>query len=206
MVAPVDALATLAAAGFDLAHTFDAAIAARAPGLAILDGTARLGILVGNTRALWPAFEAALRDPRLAADPDPLDRYVERAIAASFAPATRIYFGHQRYAGAFLPLQRLAQLTGLGAIAPSQLVIHPIYGPWFALRAVVVLDGAPPARQPIDQPCRCAAACTDAFARAQHSHDPRDWLAVRERCALQAFRYPDDQIAYHYARMLRRAP
>jgi hypothetical protein len=201
----VDALATLAAAGFDLAHTFDAQLASRAPGLAILGGPERLGLLVGNTRALWPAFQAALRDPELAADPDPLDRHAERAIASGFAPATRIYFGHRRYDGAFLPLQRLAALTGLGALAPSQLVIHPIYGPWFALRAVVVLDGDPPARAPIPQPCHCTTACTDAFTRARHSHDPRDWLTVRERCALQAWRYSDDQIAYHYSRMLRPA-
>jgi hypothetical protein len=203
----VDALATLAAAGFDLAHAFDTALAADAPGLGVLAGPARLGILVGNTRALWPPFQAALRaDPALAADPDPLDRHAERAIASGFATDARIYYGHRRHAGSFLPLQRLAALTGLGAIAPSQLVIHPIYGPWFALRAVVVLDGDPPVRQPIPLPCRCTTACTDAFTRAQQSQDPGDWLAVRDRCALQAWRYSDDQIAYHYGRMPRPTP
>jgi hypothetical protein len=205
----VDALATLAAAGFDLAHPFDAASAARAPGLGLLAGDARLGLLIGNTRALWPPFTAALGDPALAAEPDPLDRYTERTIAAAFAdtgPAARIYYGHRTYDGGFLPLQRLAALTGLGAIAPSQLVIHPIYGPWFALRAIVVLDGDPPARVAIPQPCHCTTACTDAFTRAQRSHDPRDWLAVRDRCTLQAFRYSDEQIAYHYARIPRRPP
>jgi methylmalonic aciduria homocystinuria type C protein len=199
----VDALATLAAAGFALAHTFDAAAAAREPGLAILGGAARLGILVGNTRTLWPAFQAALGDLALADDPDPLDRYTERALASAFPAGTRIYHGHRAYDGAFLPLQRLAAHTGLGAIAPSQLVIHPIYGPWFALRAVVILEGDPPARRPIPQPCRCDARCTDRFARAQRSMDPADWLAVRDSCALQAWRYSDAQIAYHYARMLR---
>jgi methylmalonic aciduria homocystinuria type C protein len=201
----VDALATLAAAGFDLAHTFDAAAAARAPGLGVLAGADRLGILVGNTRALWPPFQAALRaDPALAGDPDPLERYTERAIASAYATGARIYYGHRRYAGGFLPLQRLAALTGLGAIAPSQLVIHPVYGPWFALRAVIVVPGEPPPRAPIAQPCRCTAACADAFARAQASHDAGDWLAVRDRCALQAWRYADDQIAYHYGRMAAR--
>jgi hypothetical protein len=203
----VDALATLAAAGFDLAHAFDTALAARSPGLAVLGGPARLGLLVGNTRALWPPFQAALRaDPALAGDPDPLDHYCEQVVTSSFPPGTRIYFGHRPYHGAFLPLQRLAALTGLGVIAPSHLVIHPIYGPWLALRAIVIVDGSPPARLPIAQPCQCTTACGDAFRRAQCSRDPLDWLAVRERCALQAFRYSDDQIIYHYGRMLRAAP
>ncbi len=202
----MDALATLAAAGFDLAHTFDAQLASRAPGLAILGGASRLGILVGNTRALWPPFQAALADPALAGNRDPLDRYCEHALTSGFAPDTRIYFGHRAYDGAFLPLQRLAALTGLGAIAPSQLVIHPIYGPWFALRAIVLLDGDPPTHQLIPQPCQCTAACADAFTRAQRSHDPRDWLAVRTACTMQAFRYSDEQIAYHYGRMPRAAP
>ena len=203
----MDALATLAAAGFDLAHPFDATLAARTPGLAVLDGPARLGILIGNTRALWPPFQAALRtDPALAGDPDPLDRYCEQTVTSAFPDGARIYVGHRPYDGAFLPLQRLAAITGLGAIAPSQLVIHPRYGPWLALRAVIVLDGEPPAHTPIAQPYQCTAACGDAFRRAQCSRDPHDWLAVRERCTLQAFRYPDDQIHYHYGRMPRAAP
>jgi cyanocobalamin reductase (cyanide-eliminating) / alkylcobalamin dealkylase len=199
----VDALATIATTGFDLAHPFDAAHAARTPGLDRLAGPERLGILVGNTRAAWPAFQAALGDPALAADPDPLDRFTERVITAGFATGTRIYFGHRAYDGTFLPLQRLAALTGLGAVSPSQLVIHPIYGPWIALRAVVLLDGDPPAPRPIAQACTCTAACGDAFARAQRSRDPADWLAVREACALRAHRYSDAQIAYHYGRMRR---
>jgi methylmalonic aciduria homocystinuria type C protein len=211
MVAAVDALATLSAAGFDLAHTFDAAAAAGEPGLAMLAGGDRLGILIGNTRALWPPFSAALRDPALAAEPDPLERYTERVIEGAFAPGEaafapggagpRIYYGHRRYGGAFVPLQRLAAATGLGAIADNQLVIHPIYGPWFALRAVVVTAGDPPARQPIAQPCRCDASCRERFERAQRSMEPGDWLAVRDACSLRAWRYTDDHVGYHYARM-----
>jgi methylmalonic aciduria homocystinuria type C protein len=208
----VDALATLTAAGFDLAHAFDAAAAAREPGLGLVAGDARLGLLIGNTRALWPPFTAALGDPALAAEADPLDRYTERTIDAAFADAgtpdrpARIYYGHRRYGGAFLPLQRLAAMTGLGALAPNHLVIHPIYGPWFALRAIVVLEGDPPAHRPIPLPCRCDAACGAALAQAQRTMAWRDWLAVRERCALQAWRYSDAQIHFHYSNLARLAP
>ncbi|HWU88742.1 MAG TPA: hypothetical protein VN253_15855, partial [Kofleriaceae bacterium] len=160
----MEALAQLAAAGFDLAHAFDAATAAREPGLGPLAGGGRLGILVGNTRALWPRFTAALAEPALAAERDPLERYVETTIETAY-PGARVFYGHRRYAGAFLPLQRLAVVTGLGALAPNQLVVHPVHGPWFALRAAIVVDGEPPpVARPIPQPCRCGAACAEALA------------------------------------------
>lgn len=195
----MDALATLVTQGFDLAHAFDTAAVARDPRFAALAGGPRLGLLIGNTRALWPRFTEAMRDPALAAERDPLDRYTERSIDAAF-PGARIYYGHRRHAGAFVPLQHLAVATGLGALAPSHLVIHPVYGPWFALRAAVVLDGEPPAaRRPIPQPCQCDASCTAALARAQRSSDWRDWLAARDSCSLRAWRYSDDQVRFHYA-------
>src|ERR1051325_343419 len=100
----VDALASLAAAGFDIAHAFDAAAAARDVRLAMLGGRERLGLLIGNTRALWPRFQDAMRDPGLAAQRDPLDRYTERALDAAF-PGARIYYAHRHYGGAFVPLQ-----------------------------------------------------------------------------------------------------
>lgn len=189
----------LAQAGFDLIHTFDARVAAREPGLACLDG--ELGILIGNTRALWPPFVAAMRDPALAAEANPLERYTERTIEAAY-PDARIYYAHRRYDGAFLPFQRLAVATGLGALAPSQLVIHPVFGPWFALRAIAIVRGTPPpVRLPIAKPCRCEAACEDALARARGSTDWRAWLAVRDACTLSAQRYDDDQIRYHYTKV-----
>jgi hypothetical protein len=198
----VDALARLAEAGFDLAHAFDAGRAAELPGLAALAGPHHRGILVGNTRALWPPFQAALADPALAADPDPLDRYTERALdRAATALAGRALYGHRTYAGAYLPLQRLAVAVGLGALGPHHLVIHPTYGPWFALRAVLLVPGDGPLRVPIALPCRCTASCRTTFERAQASGDPRDWIAVRDACSLQAWRYSRDQIEFHYERM-----
>lgn len=196
-------LERLAAAGFDLVHAFDAAAAAREPGLERLAGGPPLGLLVGNTRALWAPFLAALADPALAADPHPLQRYTEGVIDAAF-PRALIFYGHRRYEGAFLPMQRLAVATGLGALASSQLVIHPTYGPWFALRAVVILDGTPPPpRLPITQPCRCGPACAEALAVALATSGPgawRAWLAVRDACTLREHRYSDDQVRYHYTR------
>ena len=195
-----DPIARVAQAGFDLAHAFDAHAAAREPGLEVLAGGGALGILIGNTRALWPPFRAALQDPALAGEAHPLDRYTERAIDAAFVGAT-IHYAHRTCGGTFLPFQRLAVAIGLGALSPSQLVIHPVYGPWFAMRAVIVVEGTAPRRLPIAPPCRCEATCVTAFARASATADPHDWVAVREACTVSAHRYTDEQIAYHYGRM-----
>lgn len=183
----------LARAGFDLVHAFDAHAAAREPGWERLAAGPRLGLLVANTRALWPVFSAARRAER-----DPLDRYTERTLTDAY-PSAPIYFTHRAENGAFLPFTRLAVATGFGALAPSHLVIHPIYGPWIALRAVVLLEGEPPVRAPIAQPCVCAEPCREALAAALPSTDWHAWLAVRDACPLRAHRYGDDQIRFHYA-------
>ena len=200
----MDPLAQLADAGFDLAHDFDTAALAGEPGLEPLAAVAgeRRGVLVGNTRALWPRFVEAMRDPALARLPHPLDHYTERAIGAAF-PGARVYYGHRRYDGAFVPLQRLAAITGLAAFAPTHLVIHPIYGPWFALRAVVLTAGEAPRRAPIARPCRCTGACEKAVDAAWAAAGPnrwQAWAAVRDACELRAARYSEAQIRYHYTK------
>lgn len=195
-------IAQLADAGFDLVHAFDAAAAAREPGwerLAEPARATRVGLLVGNTRALWPRFVAAMRDPVLAAERDPLDRYTERTLEAAF-PVAPIEYGHRLYGDAFLPFTRLAVATGLGALASSNLVIHPIYGPWFALRAVILVAGQPPVRLPIAAPCTCVPACRTTLDTALASTSWEPWLAVRDACRLRAWRYPDEQIRYHYTK------
>jgi hypothetical protein len=180
-----DALAQVAAAGFDLAHDFDTrAIADLPPGH---------GVLIGNSRALWPLFEAARRD-----EDDPLEHYTERVIDAAFVGA-RIFYAHRKYDGSFIPFQKIAVATGFGALAPSRLVVHPRFGPWFALRAIVIVDGTGPSRSPIAQPCTCEANCALALdAALADPFEWRAWLAVRDACSLRAERYTDEQIHYHY--------
>jgi methylmalonic aciduria homocystinuria type C protein len=182
----------LAEAGFEIQHAFDAHAVARELGW--LAGAERCGILVGNTRALWPRFVAARP-----AGPDPLERYTEAAIAQAF-PGARVYFAHRRYDGAFLPFQRLAIATGLAAAAPTGLVVHPVFGPWFALRAIVLVDAEPVARAPIAKPCTCDGSCEAARDSALHGGDWRAWLAVRDACSLREWRYSDEQIRYHYTK------
>lgn len=196
-------LARLAAAGFDLLHEIDPSRIAHEPGLErlVADPARRRGVIVGNTRALWPRFLAARRaDPALLAAKDPLDAYTEREVAAA-APDAVCFYAHRRYDGAFLPFQRLAAAAGLAALAPTHLLIHPTFGAWFGLRAVVLTEGEPISHSPLPIPCHCDQRCRDAFTRARSSEGWRVWLAVRDSCPIgREHRYSDDQLAYHYTK------
>jgi len=181
----------LAAAGLDIVHHFDARQVATELALPRL-ASHPVGVLVGNTRALWPKFCAARRDVH-----DPLEAYVEEAIDAIAVPTL---YAHRRYDGAFLPFQRIAVAAGLGGLSPTQLVIHPVFGPWFALRAILLIEGTPPRTAPIGAPCRCEASCLTALDAAVSGRDWRRWVAVRDACPVgRAWRYSEEQIHYHYS-------
>jgi methylmalonic aciduria homocystinuria type C protein len=183
----------LAAAGFDIVQPFDGSL---------VDPDRRAGVLVGNTRMLWPQF-LAHKPP----GPDPLDRYVETMIDPLVPAGGRVIYAHRQYDGMFIPFQSLAVGAGLGALSETHLVIHPIYGPWFALRAAIVVPGEPPPCVQIPRPCRCDAACREAMARAVGSTDWRAWLAIRDACPIgRDYRYGEDQLAYHYIQGLLRTP
>jgi methylmalonic aciduria homocystinuria type C protein len=176
-----------------------------------------LSVLVGNTRALWPAFEAAYHKSSLLSTSDnPLDLYVtssiERAAAQAGAARFRAHFAHVTSPQP-LPIQRLAQLVGFAALAPSHLAVHAEHGPWIALRAAVTFDleGPGVAPPPATRPCQgCAAPCVPALEHALsatgRSLDSRavtahaaDWIAVRDACPVgQASRYGQQQLLYHY--------
>ena len=118
-----------------------------------------------------------------------------------------LLYGHRWYGGAFPPLQRIAVASGLGAWSETHLVIHSIHGPWFALRAAIVMPGEPPPPAPPAAACTCSDRCRGALARATSSADWRDWLAVRDACPIgRAWRYSDDQIEFHYVHGLLRTP
>ena len=164
----------LEAAGFDIVQPFER------------------GILIGNTRALWAPFCAARRD-----EPDPLDRYTERVISQAF-PDAIISYAHRP---PFQPFQQYAVEAGLAALSPGNLAIHPVYGPWFALRALVHGEG--PRRQPIEKPCVCSGECERAYAIAITGTAWEPWLALRDACPTgRAWRYSEEQLRYHYTRSL----
>jgi len=214
--------ASLRPRGFDLVHPFRVSWwddTASPPERLGGDGS-RLGLLVGNTRVLWRRFREDLdREPAERALADPLDRWTEREIGRGLAGLEhphRVRFVHDPPPRR-LPIQRLAARVGLAPLSPGRVLAHPRYGPWFALRAVVLVDVQGPGGVPREAaapcagcpaPCRAAfdRACELADARADHSVLHRrwqPWLAVRDACPVgRDHRYPDEQIRYHYAREL----
>ena len=208
--------ASLADVGLDLAQVCSTAQLADVAAPLIADAHAAVGrsnalaVVVGNTRALWPQFVAAVRaDTALAESPHPLDRYVERHIndaVKNVATRALVAFGHCRGSHGFPPLQRIADAAGLGWLAPNHLLIHEIHGPWIALRALIVLDlDAPPTSPRVSSAprgCTCAqtSAPLVAAATAASGTDAwRAWLSVRDACPVgKSSRYSDEQLIYHY--------
>lgn len=216
-------VATAAAnAGLDLAQAFSVshynASAAESERLEDFGRPHALGLLIGNTRKLWPAFTRAYAgDAQLANAEHPLDTYVVTRLTQLLQDATtahtQLVFAHVTTPRAF-PIQRLAERVGLAAVSPSHLALHALHGPWIALRAVVVVDVAGPegpAMAP-ERPCQaCSAPCMPALARALAASGPAlssasvsahadEWVAVRDACPVgQGSRYGNLQLAYHYA-------
>ena len=209
-------------AGLDLVHAFDVghynAVAPPAGRLQDFNASNRLGILIGNTQKLWPVFVRAVEnDAALAGSETPLDTYVTTRVTSIVRQATphqhSLVFAHVTEPRAF-PIQRLAELVGFAALSPSHLAIHPLHGPWLALRAVVVFDVRGPDAAPAEpaRPCRtCSAPCLAALERAvAASGSPLTstaiaehaaaWILVRDVCPVgKGSRYSDAQLSYHYA-------
>jgi methylmalonic aciduria homocystinuria type C protein len=209
-------------AGIDLvqplnAAWYDAAVTAeyRLPDVGRRDA---LALVLASTGAFWAPFLDHLRaEPATLERPDPVDRYVVGVVRDALAALPvrhEVRFSHEPPPRR-VAMQRLAHLSGLATLTPSMLCVHPIYGPWLALRAAIVLDAPGPAGPPpLPRPAceRCAELCTPALARAQASvatttaGDPvaehwRLWLAVREACPLgREHRYPEALIRYVYTK------
>jgi epoxyqueuosine reductase QueG len=128
----------------------------------------RGALVVGNAgRSLWERFQAS---PERALADDPLDAYTRRVLAqaARHAPApVGIAFYADRRDGVYLPLVALAQRAGFGSPGRVGVLIHPRFGPWIALRAVLLVgEPLPLVEAPAFDPCRdCPAPC----ARACHA-------------------------------------
>jgi methylmalonic aciduria homocystinuria type C protein len=200
--------AELAARGFDLVAEFGTAD--EPLGLPDFGRASARAVVVGNTRALW-GFVKDLPGP------DPVDTYAERVIteeAVRVGVPFEIRWAH--HVPATIAIQRAAAAAGLAWLSPSHLCVHPVYGPWIGLRAVVVFDqDAVSSRARLAAPCSCDAGCMPAFERACAAGVPasteelrdrwRLWLAVRDACPVgRSWRYSEEQISWHYTGVQRR--
>lgn len=182
--------------------------------IAMFDRPAALAVLVGNTRAIWPHFiEAFHKSAELRDCADPLDTWIEGLLQAcvnQFPEECDLHFSHD--AGARLvSMLHLAEASGLAHTGPAHLAVHPVHGPWFGLRGVIIVDAAPPGA-PEDltpAPCdTCEAPCVDALNQALADAPANNiasawqsWVGIRDACPVgEGSRYSEDQIRYHYTK------
>lgn len=209
---------TLDRAGFDLVHPFDLALynadASVEHRLHDFGRPHARGLLVANTRALWPPFVRAVRDDAVVrASADPLECHLERTLHAAVVAlpfAARAYLSHV-VTPRPVPIQQISQRAHFAPLGPCHLCIHPEYGPWFALRAVVVCDHDAAIADTTEPPHPCAGCerpCVRALKIALDGGPAtrdgvragwRRWAEVRTVCPLgRAHRYDDPQLEYHY--------
>ncbi|HME73747.1 MAG TPA: hypothetical protein VKM54_28370 [Myxococcota bacterium] len=157
--------------------------------LDLLFPLARSALVLGaGGRALFDAFE---RSPEAAFTRDPLDSYTRRIANHGAAwpglGAARSVFAFERRGGVFADFVALGHAAGLGAPSRLGLLVHPTYGPWFSLRAVILCERAlvPTPELLGFTPCEgCPAPCADAChgeALAGARFDTAACLATRLR-------------------------
>lgn len=189
----------------------------------------RAVIVIGNGgSAFWTGFRPyAARHTR---DPHPLDAYTVSIIERTLTPILQASGAGYRYTYpfrfwtepvSFMHLARAARLAGPSILG---ILIHPVYGPWLALRAAVLLDQdlpRPPSAAGFD-PCPacsekpCIRACPASAINAQSGWDIQgcashrlaadqcaDVCHARSHCVYgREHRYPPDALGYHQAHSL----
>jgi hypothetical protein len=217
-------LGTARVEAYDAAVPEEYAIRDLAPG-------ARTAIVIGNGGGgFWHAFRAYCgRHPEHETLADPLDAFTRLVVdevvgPLAAGPGVRVVypFGFPAERVSFV---QLAECAGLGRRSVTGVLVHPVFGPWIALRAAVLVPVVVEAARPVPaafDPCpscverACMPACP-VGAVGEHGWDvPRcaahrvsDPGACAVRCEARfacvigrEHRYPADALAYHQARAL----
>jgi methylmalonic aciduria homocystinuria type C protein len=209
-----------AVAGLDLSAAFPVAEYNRsvpeAYSLPSFDRARPFGIVLGNSRALWPKFLEAVRvSEALRESEHPLNAYVTATtgrLLQALPVAHEVRWAHSSEPSP-VAMQRASMIAGLAHTSPSYLSIHPEHGPWIGLRAAIVLDAdyGPGEAVPAPDPCTpcpkpCLAALDIAVTASKNAPIGKKvssrwklWLAARDACPLgRSSRYSDEQCEYHY--------
>lgn len=169
-------------------------------------------ILIGDGGPIFFAkFQSANLSPQRA---DPLDDFTRARLQAIVADvfggagiSAALHFPFVSTEGAPLPFQRLGEAAGLPRPGPLGLQVHPVYGPWWAYRALVVTplrfsltrpsglsDSCGSCARPCVTECGVHAAEVPLVGRPVCSDD----CGARRRCPVGTpHRYPEAQLAFH---------
>jgi len=204
---------------------------ARVPAELALDAFARprtLAILLGSTREIWPPFLDALeRDAAQLEATNPLDDFVvaaAEAVAAECVPdgvRYALYYSHELEPGRLVGMQHAAHAAGVSYYHQGVgLCVHPRYGAFHSLRALLVVDVDGADSEPVADPCSAAevaaaeaaleaALAATADPTATNSKEElsgsykeawRLWQQVRKSIQVgrEEWEYSDAEDEYHY--------
>jgi methylmalonic aciduria homocystinuria type C protein len=179
-----------------------------------------LGILIGNTKHFWPPFISQYKsNKKLQDSPHPIDVYTKEMIDSTFKPLLEreklvhdIRYANEVRKGRLVSMQKISHVSGLAFLHPIHLSIHPVFGPWLALRAVVVIDTDGPKdeefvelQDPVPQQTELLEKMlSDAMYASQDEsdHEPfMKWIALRDAVEIgKEYKYEEDQLFYHYTK------
>lgn len=205
---------------YDAGVRAELALGARWPGM-------RSAIVVGSGGAAFWRAAGAARAKRESPVPDPvgLDAFAEERFATLsrelLQPRSAVMLFPHQFAAEPVSFVHLAACAGLGVRSLLGILIHPEFGPWFALRAAALVpDDLPPSPALAFDPCPscakpCVAACPggamsasgwDVPACTAHrlgEGDCGDGCHSRIACVYGAqHRYPVEELRHHQASAL----
>ena len=215
------------------ANRYDAAVKPEYQAAAIAPGTRSIIVIGNGGGAFWKAFKRhADENSEWTARDNPLDDFTRFVVEREVAPVlarpgithTIIYPFMSN--GPTLNFMEAGKSAGLSGPSILGVVVHPVYGPWIAFRAAILVNELvdfPEEAHRFD-PCpsctarTCITACpADAVSAAQGwdipkclTHRVEVEVDCTPRCHARAgcvlgpeHRYPDDELAYHQMRSLR---
>jgi hypothetical protein len=171
-------------------------------------------IVVGNAgKDVWRRLHAS----QLPLDPrNPVDTYTRQTFEAALhahAPDSVLALYDSKRDGVYPPMVTCAEHAGLGVPSRLGLLLHPEFGPWMSLRALVFLNERVPAGRPLDvapcdgcpAPCRaaCPADAIDETLALPPCLRSRLWRCrstcdARSACVIgPAHAFPPEQLAHH---------
>ncbi len=234
----LDAIRDVAApAGLNLvaatpAARYDAAVKPEYQAAAIAPGSQSIVVIGNGGGAFWKAFKFhADNNPGWMARDNPLDDFIRAIVERDIAPVlARFAFAHTIIYpfisnAPTLNFMQAGKASGLSGPSLLGVMVHPVYGPWIAFRAAILLDeliDAPGEAYQFD-PCpsciprTCISACpVEAVSisgwdipkclthRIEVEADCAPRCHARAGCVLgPEHRYPDEELAYHQMRSLR---
>uniref|UniRef100_K3WWW8 Asparagine synthetase domain-containing protein n=1 Tax=Globisporangium ultimum (strain ATCC 200006 / CBS 805.95 / DAOM BR144) TaxID=431595 RepID=K3WWW8_GLOUD len=211
-----------------------------APSNAAVPLQSHLLVLVGNSRAIWTPFLEFVReemeqagDGGTSIQANPIDRYVEKSIQDtieelsgddSLLAPEKVYWVADTDPKKMILAQKMALAAhAVSHCPPSQLCLHPVFGPWLAFRCALLfaVEGLDNEYEPTSE--QQAPTCSHdgkmheeiatmmerAFAQARangQSISPDAWKAwVLPRITMapnHPMTYSSEQILYHYTKDL----